>query len=257
MDKSVRAGLVLGCVLVAGCAGTPRMPADFDPRNATVVAATTAPELSLDGPQSKGAGAAKGAAKGGGLGFVIGGVACMGTGIFAPLCLATLVPAGLGIGAVSGAVVGAVTSDSAEDTGLKRQLLAAELSQWMVREPLADQVQQKSRIGRSGLTAAGATPAPAGSPGWQLKIALTELASLGNGPGVPYALQASASMEMVRPGELQPLLVKHYQATSASRMTTADWAANAAGPLRTALDDMKQVLVSQMVSDLAGSPARQ
>ncbi len=255
VGKTTVAGLALACAWVAGCAGIARMPADFELRHATLVTGTASPELSLDGPQSKGSGAATGAAKGGGMGFLIGGLACMGTGPLAPLCLATLVPAGLGIGALSGAAVGSITSESAEHIGVKRQLLAAELTRWMVRQPLAEQVQQK-------LQAAGSSPALSieaaalpSSQRWQLNVALTELATIGNGPGVPFALQASATLEMARPGQPQPLFVKHYQATSANRMTTADWGANTALPLRTALDGLTQVLVAQMVNDLAGTAA--
>lgn len=256
MSHATRTALALACTLLAGCAAAPQLPAEFELRQASAVADTAPPELSLEGPQSKASGAAKGAAKGGSVGFMIGGVACMGTGLLAPLCLAAVVPASLGIGAVTGAVVGAVTAASAQATHDKRQLLSAELAQWQMRTPLAGAVQHQSGLAVAPATGADAGTKPVNPTKWQVKIALTELATVGGGPDKPFAVQASARLQLQRAGVPQPQMVKHYQALSATRMTTAEWGANEAAPLRTMLDELQQGLVAQMVSDLTGLAAR-
>ena len=84
MRFSTANGLLLACAL-AGCAGVPRMPAAFSLGDATLVSDSSEATVTIDGPAGKGGAAAAGAAKGGGAGFLIGGLACLGTGPLAPL----------------------------------------------------------------------------------------------------------------------------------------------------------------------------
>ena len=88
---AVLMALALALAIGMGCTSMPRLPADFDLVNATVVADTEEPALVVDGPAGKGSGAAAGAAVGGGAGFLIGGLACIGAGPLAPLCLGLVV----------------------------------------------------------------------------------------------------------------------------------------------------------------------
>jgi hypothetical protein len=241
---------VAACALIAGCASTPRMPSELDLSRASLVAGAAEPSLALDGPSGKGAGAVTGAAKGGGVGFLVGGVACMGTGPFAPLCLSLMVPASTAIGAVSGAVVGAVRAESADDVAAKRSLLQAELAAPVNHARLATHFQKMSRdmlVVDWPLTPAGAGAA---APDWTVQIAMTELATVGAGADTPYALHASASLEVTRAGAAQPAFVKHYHALTADKLTTSAWQADDAKRIRAALDDMSAQLASKMVNDL-------
>lgn len=242
----------MACALAAGCASTPRMPADFDIFKATIVADATEPALVTDGPSGKGSGAAAGAAIGGGTGFLLGGLACMGAGPLAPLCLGVVVPTGLAVGAVSGALVGAVRSDSAENVQAKRALLAALLQTPTADRGLATRLQHQFRETLVVAIPHGGIHAPVTRPESTLKIVLTELATVGTGPDAPYALQLSARLDALRAGDAQPVFAKHYRASSAQRLTTGDWSAGDAQAALDALDPMVAALVIQMVSDVTG-----
>jgi len=244
--------LALVVALATGCASTPRMPAEFDIVNATIVADAAGPALVIDGPAGKGSGAAAGAAVGGGTGFLIGGLACVGAGPLAPLCLGLVVPTGMAVGAMSGAVVGAVRSDSAENVLAKRALLVTLLKAPAADRGLAARLQQQLRDTLAAATPPGNTTAPVAQPEWTLKIVLTELATVGTGPDAPYALQATARLDASRASAAQPVFVKHYQANSALQRTTAEWRANESQPALYALDGMLATLVAQMAGDMAG-----
>jgi hypothetical protein len=244
--------LALVLALATGCASTPRMPAEFDIVNTTIVADAAEPALVIDGPAGKGSGAAAGAAVGSGTGFLIGGLACVGAGPLAPLCLGLVVPTGMAVGAVSGAVVGAVRSDSAENVLAKRALLTALLKAPAADHGLAARLQQQLRDTLAAATPPGNTTAPVAQPEWTLKIVLTELATVGTGPDAPYALQATARLDVLRASAAQPVFVKHYQASSAHRLTTAEWRADDAQPALDALNAMSARLVTQMAGDMPG-----
>jgi hypothetical protein len=249
MNKRSTAILLAVCALMAGCAGTPRMPSELDLSRATLVAGTAEPLLALDGPSSKSAGAGRGAVAGGGVGFLGGGLACVGFGPLLPFCLSVVVPASIAFGAASGAVVGAVVAESADDVAAKRSLLRTELAAPVNHARLATHFQKMSRDMLAvdwSLTPAGASAAPAD---WTLQIAMTELATVGAGAHT-YALHASASLEVTRAGAAQPAFVNHYHALTADKLTTSGWQADDAKRVRAALDDMSAQLASKMVDDL-------
>jgi hypothetical protein len=250
--KTQFASLLAGvCLLATGCASVPQMPAEFDLGRASIAPSTQAPALALEGPDGKGRGAGVGAAKGGGLGFVIGGLACLGTGPFSALCLGTVVPAGMAVGAASGAVVGAVRAESADDVQAKRSLLQAELATPAVRMQLAAALQQQSReLLLPALPLAGGDAAAA-STEWTLQIAVTEVATVGSGPGVPYALLASARLAVLQRGQTTPVFVNEYQAQTANSLTTPQWAESEGAPLRAALQDLSAKMAAKMLADLA------
>ncbi len=237
------------CLWATGCASVPQMPAEFDLGRAAIAQSAQAPALVLEGPDGKGRGAGAGAAKGGGLGFVIGGLACLGTGPFAALCLGTVVPAGIAVGAASGAVVGAVRAESAEDVQAKRSLLQTELATPAMRAQLGAALQQQSReLLPSALPLAGSNAAPTE---WTIQIAVTEVATVGSGPGVPYALLASARLAVLQRGQATPVFVNEYQAQTATSLTTPQWADSDAAPLRAALQDLSTKMATKMLADLA------
>ena len=251
MNKLSTTLLLAACALAAGCASTQRMPSELDLSRATLVAGTAEASLSIDGESGKGAGAGKGAAQGSGVGLLVGSFACAGAGPLAPFCLVATVPATMAIGAVSGAVVGAVLAESAEDVAARRSLLQAQLAAPANKARLASHFQQMSRSKLAidwPLAPEGANAAP---PDWTLQIALTELATVGAGPHSPFALHASASLEVTRTGAAQPAFVKHYHAITADQLTTSVWRADDAKRVRAALDDMSAQLASKMVHDLS------
>jgi hypothetical protein len=238
------------CAFVAGCASVPQVPAELDLRRAAIVEAPSAPTLVLDGPSGKGSAAGAGAAKGGGIGFVLGGLACLGTGPLAAVCLAAMVPAGAAIGAASGAVVGAVQAEGADEVQAKRELLERELAAQPTR--LATQLQQKLREGlRVEVPIADATATP---PLWTLRVDTHEVGTSGLGSGATYSLQASASLTVARASDAQPAFVKNYQVASNAKLTTAEWSANGGAPVRSALHDLSAGLARMMAADLRAGP---
>ncbi len=238
------------CLLAAGCANRSRLPREVDLSRAAIVSSDADAVLALDGPSGKGSGASAGAVKGGGTGLLIGGLACMAAGPLAPLCMGMVVPTSTAIGAVGGAVVGAVKSEHAEAVDAKRSLLQAELAAPANRARLASHLQQKSRDSLGVELPLADTGADALKPEWALQIVMTQLATVGRGPDAAYSLRASASLEVTRNGDARPVFAKRYQALSTAKLTTAGWSANAAEPVRSALDDMAAILATKMVSDL-------
>jgi hypothetical protein len=240
------------CAFVAGCASVPQVPAELDLRRAAIVEAASAPTLVLDGPSGKGSAAGAGAAKGGGIGFVLGGLACLGTGPLAAVCLAAMVPAGAAIGAASGAVVGAVQAEGADEVQAKRELLERELASSPPTSRLATQLQQELLGGaRVEVPIADATATP---PLWTLRVNTHEVGTSGLESGATYALQASASLTVARAGDAQPAFVKNYQVASNAKLTTAEWGANGGAPVRSALHDLSAGLARMMAADLRAGP---
>jgi hypothetical protein len=237
-------------LLLAGCAGNPRLPSELDLSQASIAAGSSETTLSLAGPSGKGMGAGQGAAKGGGIGLLIGSLACMGTGFLAPLCISTVVPTTTAIGAVSGGVRGAVIAESSDEVEARRHMLQAELEAPATRTRLATQLQQKSRAALAVELPLLDPDAQAARREWTLQVTLTELSTVGSRAGLPYGLHTWASLEVARAGDSQPLFVKHYRAYSIEKYTTAEWQSNDAEPVRIALDRMSAALATKMVSDL-------
>ena len=249
MNRPLFPMLAAACLLGA-CAAAPQMPPEVDLRHAAIMADAAEPALLIDGPSGKAAGAGKDAAKGGGAGFLVSGWACAAAGPLAPLCFITVVPASMAVGAVGGAIIGAVRSESAAGVDEKRSLLQTQLAASAATEQLVAHLQKQSREAAQFELPLAPTVAGAALAKWTLQIALTELATVGSGPDTPYALQASAQMKVVRSGEAQPVFAKQYQSVSAATLKTADWRADEAAPVRHAIDDMSAALAAQMLGDL-------
>jgi hypothetical protein len=251
MNRLFMGWLGAALALLAGCAGNPPMPTELDLSQASLSAGAAETTLSLAGPSGKGMGASKGAAKGSGIGLLIGVLSCAGTGVLAPMCLAMVVPTTTAVGAVSGAVRGAVISDSSEDVDAKRNMLQAELEAPATRRRLVTELQRKSREALAvELPLADPDNAAATPPEWTLHVTLTELSTVGSRAGLPYGLHTWASLEVARAGQTQPVFVKYYRAYSSEKYTTPEWQSNDSEPVRIALDRMSAALAGEMVSDL-------
>jgi hypothetical protein len=236
------------CAFVAGCASVSQVPAELDLRQAAIVEAPSAPTLVLDGPSGKGSAAGAGAAKGVGIGFVLGGLACLGSGPLAAVCLAAMVPAGAAIGAASGAVVGAVRAEGADEVQAKRELLERELAAVPAPDRLATQLQQRLLEGlRVEVPIANANATP---PRWTLHVNTGEVGTSELESGATYALQASASLSVARSGDVQPVFVNQYRVASNAKLTTAEWSANGGAPARRALHELWAGLAKMMADDL-------
>jgi hypothetical protein len=244
------------CLLVAGCASVPRLPTDFSLARTAVVAGAAEPQVAVDGPAGKGNAAAGGATKGGGIGLVFAGLACGASGPFAPLCIAALVPTGVVVGAVGGAAIAAYTADSAGEVEAKRMLLQSALAASNPQVRLVSHLGAQAReLAGIDLQSGDSADAVVRQP-WALRVAVAELATAGSGADVPYALQVSADVNIDKAGGSQHVFVKRYQATSARKLTTPQWALNAAEVARAELDSLLGELAVKMVQDLAPAGTR-
>ena len=247
--------LVLACALATGCASTARLPTAFSLADASLVAEGAEALLVIDGPSGKGSGAGAGAAKGGSTGLLIGGLACMGAGPLAALCIAAVIPATTAIGAVGGAVAGAISTDSAANVEAKRALLASVMPAAASPDGLAARLQQGLHRRRSGESLQAGADGGLPRSAWTLRLGMTELQTLGAGAEAPYALRAVAQLQVLDTGSGSPVFAKAYQAVSPVRLRTAEWSANEALLARQAVEALYSSLAAQMATDLTGGHA--
>ena len=239
------------CLLLAGCSAAPRAPTDFSLARAAVVAGAAEPQITVDGPDGKGRAAAGGAGKGGGVGLLVAGLGCLPAGFLAPACFAMVAPAGLVVGAATGAAVAAHRADSAEEVEAKRELLRSVLIAPDPHSRLARNLATQAReVAGVDLPMADSASA-ADRPAWALRLVVAEFATAGSGSDVPYALQLSANVDVEQTGSAQHVFVKRYQATGATKLTTSQWALNTSDAARTEMDTLMRELAIQMVQDLA------
>ncbi len=245
-----KASLLIVWLWLAGCAGAPTLPSGFDAARSTISRPSGDAVVVIDGASGKLAGAAGAGAKGGGVGLGVGLLGCLGTGLLAPLCWATVVPATTAIGAASGAVVGAVRSESADRIEAKRELLRKALADSAAAERLAAGVRERV-AGRHGAPAAADAAAP-----WQVEVRLSELVTVGGGPDKPYALRAAATVELRRPGAGAPLFVKAYPSRETAARTAEAWAADGARQTLAELDMLVAQLADAIADDLLAASGR-
>lgn len=229
--------LLLLVALATGCAG-PQAPRgvdagaiDFQARNGPV-------EVFVDGPGSKARGARSGAAAGAGVGVLLGGMLCLAAGPLAVLCAG---PA-LGVAAVStatGAVVGAVTAESAAEMQAKQAFLADVLAS----QPFAEQLAARLREGARG----DAATAPAAA--WQAEVRLVELATVGSGQDRPFRLRLLGRLELRAASGGEPLLVKDYEVLARASRRIEDWRSDNGASLRATLAESVDALAAQMLAD--------
>ena len=244
MKPTLKSALALcASALAAACTSTPTLPGDFELKRATLAAGATNTLLVLDGPGSRSGNMGSSALKGSGIGFVLGGLACIGTGPLAPLCLGTLVPASTVVGAASGAAVAAVRSESAADIAQQRAALDEALA---VHPGLSARLTALLQQSSGPPPPAAALPAPE----WQVQVDVTELAAPASGPSAPYALRLAATLTLRRAGIVDPVYLKSYEVASTTALTSEAWRTNAAEPLQGAVNEMLARLAAMMKGDM-------
>jgi hypothetical protein len=238
-------GLLVGCASVRSL---PSLPAGIDLRQAVVEPIGIAPDVQLEETGWASRSARTGGLAGAGIGLGVGGVACLGTGFLAPLCLVTVVPLSTAVGAVGGTAVGAAHSQSAAGVDDKRALLLQEWTAFAGRAPLADALQRRWQLpARDG----AASPAAAPAPVWRLQVGYATLGTVGSGVDQPFSLEATARLAVWRPGDARAAVERTYFAQSAGPMTLAQWRADDAATLRQALDRMAAALAEQIADEVA------
>ncbi len=231
----------LACALGAGCAAVPPPP-DFDPTRAEILAATRPPAIDINGlPGGKLVGAGVGAGTGSGIGTVAGIVACLATGPMAPFCALMLVPTGAAIGAVSGAVVGGIRTESTEAMAIKTKALTDELSDPTYQTLLARQLREAIEAGEGQ-----ATPPPPGIP-WTLDIGIAEVATEGKGR---FALRLLTRMSLRR-GEAVPVWRTAKEVQSNNELTADEWFADDSKTLRSVLRQCVEQAARRLAADLS------
>ncbi len=243
--------LVVVSALAAGCARTPPIPPNFDFVRATIVAGDKSPEVDIDGLSGKGSGAAVGGASGAGAGVVYAAIGCLPAAMFYGACLAAAVPLLGGIGAVGGATVGAVVTQSTASVEEKREMLNEALAAIDARNYLATLIREQVQEGNSAVplvSNTGSAPVP---PDWTMRIALNEVSTdTQGGSGNPYYLLASASLEVMQTGQVEPASRKEYHAQTKEKKTTDEWLSNEEEPVPTVIEYLLTALVSDMLKDV-------
>jgi hypothetical protein len=246
--KRLGAAMALMGALLLGCASAPKLPTGLDPAQVQVEPSTSVRNVQLEEAGWKSRSAQTGGWVGLGVGFGVGGMACMGAGFLAPLCLATLVPLTTVVGAVGGAAAGAAQSHRAPGVEQKQGLLEREWSALAGRAPLEQSLQGALRS-RTNETLAPPAAAPTPAP-WRMQAGYATLGTVGSGADQPFLLQATATLTLWRPGEQRAVAEKVYVAQSADRLTLAQWSADDAQALRRTLDELSSGLATQMVADV-------
>jgi hypothetical protein len=241
---------VLGSLLV-GCAALPSqpsLPAGIDLQQAVVEPLGVVPEVQLEeaGWKSRSTGTAGMA--GAGIGLGLGGLACMGTGPLAPLCLGTVIPLTTAVGAVGGAAAGAAYSHHAPGVEDKRKLLQQEWAALIGRAPLVDALHRRWPLPARDPVAVSAAERPAP---WRLQAGYATLGTVGAGLDQPFALEATARLVVSRPADLRPAVERTYVSQSPNRLTLAQWRADDALALRRTLDALADMLAAQIAEDVA------
>ncbi|MGZ5657900.1 MAG: hypothetical protein ACXWJI_09840 [Caldimonas sp.] len=254
-------------LLAAGCASLPP-PADLDLRGARIAPIAGVPALDVNGlPGGKATGAVVGAGTGSGVGVVSGVLACLSTGPFFPLCIATLVPAGAAIGAATGAVVGGVRTESIDAIATKTRVLNDELVAVSYHELLARRLQEQLRD-ENDVEVALATPLPAMpaadsagpvavDPPWTLEVGVVEVGTEGKGT---FAMRLVTRLALRHSGAA-PVWETRKEVQSETELTTGQWIADDSKALRGVLDLCLRQAASQLAIDLgagrfASPPAR-
>jgi hypothetical protein len=242
-----RAAVAALAGVVAACASVLPLPPDIDLRQATVEPLAIEPEVQLEEAGWRSDAATTGGLAGAGIGLGAGGVACLGTGIFAPLCFVTVVPLTTSVGAVGGAALGAAHSQAGPGVEEKQALLRREWMALGARAPLAVALQRHLAL--------PAADADAPAARWHLQAGYATLGSVGRGLDQPFSVEATARLAVWRADRPRARIERTYVARGAERLTLAQWSADDALALRRALDTLSESLAAQMAAELA-RPAR-
>jgi hypothetical protein len=256
--------LALASAFLVGCANAPKAPPPpgLDLHGAAIVVAAGEPAIDISGlPGGKPVGAGVGAGTGAGSGVVVGAVGCLASGPFYALCLLAVLPATTAVGAATGAVVGAVKTESTDAMALKTAAVKTELGANTTHAVLAQELQTQLHDDFAidlALASALETPLDAAGRPWQIDIALKEVGTEGKSE---YGLRLVAELTLRRPGDPTVVYQTAKEVQSETELTTAAWTADDARAMRGVLNMcMKQVahrlLLDLMPADAsAGRPA--
>lgn len=244
-------GLALAALLASACASSPP-PREFDLRQLRLVVVATPPRLDVNGlPGGKAVGAGVGAGTGSGAGVVVGAVACLATGPFFPLCVASVVPAGALVGAVAGGVVGAVKTESSDAIALKTQVLRDELIATPYPQQLAQRLREALHAERAIDLPVDVEPSAAGAPGaaapWTLEVAVTEVGTEGKSE---FALRLVTRIALRRGDAAAPVWTVAKEVQSETELTTAAWTTDDARALHAVLDRCLAQAAHELLIDL-------
>jgi hypothetical protein len=148
------------------------------------------------------------------------------------------------------AAIGAIVSENAEDVDAKRSMLADALTSLDPDQQLVPLLQQKLIEAFSTGSQPSNNEPKITDTGWQIRIAKTKFSTFGFGTNKPFFLRASADLEILRGSDQDPVFVKSYQFTSASKMSMDEWRVNNDEPVRTTLRDLLVKISSEMSSDV-------
>lgn len=225
--------------MLGGCGTVPPQPLPVIDLAATdFVAATTPIRVELAGPSGKlggiGSAAVTGAGWGLGLGL-LGEMGCSGA-----TCGFTTLFVGMA-GAVSGALVGVVAAENADEIQARRDLLGAAVASNVHTPALTDLLRAQ----------APRRAAAADAGRWQVTAEITSVGNTASGRYTPYAVQMAARLQVRQMGDTAPAAERRFAATSTAAHLTRDWGADGAAPLRRALDECVRALATQMTAALS------
>ncbi len=238
------------CALGAGCASPPP-PAALDLSRARIVPMAAPPALDISGlPGGKAMGAAVGAGAGSGYGALAGGVACLTTGPFLPLCLAVVLPTTTAIGAVSGAAVGAVRTEGTGAIEKKTRVLRDEMAATPYSDMLAGQLRERLAsdvpLGTIGpVAAATALTERDDDRPWTIEVGVTEVGTEGKSE---FALRLVTTVRVHRDGTATFWQVAK-EVQSDRELTIDRWLADDAGALHEVLNRCIEQASRQLKTD--------
>jgi len=244
--------LFIVCAHVVGCVSTPtpKIPQEFDLNYSNIVEDIAPTIIEIDGPEDKGSGAAEGATQCGGEAFAQTLPACVILGPLFPICFMIVVLPATTLSAGTCAAIGAIVSENSEDVDAKRSMLADALTSLDPDQQLVPLLQQKLIEAFSTGSQPSNNEPKTTDAGWQIRIAKTKFSTFGFGINKPFFLRVSADLEILRGDDQEPVFVKSYQFTSASKMSMDEWRVNNDEPVRTTLRDLLVKISSEMSSDV-------
>lgn len=251
--------LVITCAHVLGCVSTPtpKIPQEFELSCSNIVKDVAPTIIEIDGPTDKVTGAASGAAVCGGEAFALTTPACVISGPLFPICFMVVVLPATTLSAGTCAAIGAIFSENSEDVDAKRSMLADALTSLEPDQQLVPLLQQKLIEAFSTGTLPSNNEPKTTDTGCQIRIAKTKFSTFGFGINKPFFLRVSADLEILRGDDQEPIFVKSYQLTSASKMSMDEWRVNNDEPVRTTLRDLLVGISSEMSSYVMLSKKRQ
>ena len=186
---------------------------------------------------------------------------CLGTGPLFALCMLTLVPATVAIGATSGVVAGAVASSGPQPVDPQQAMLSA--------GPTGYQLVFTEQVQRQTLEALGlslpivdlqgvATPLEGGSPDapreWLAIVGVSQFAALKSPPEQPFAIRIEATLRLRRVRDAVPLYVSRHAVLTEATLTTSQWYADGGAALRAGIDASLRRLAAEIAADLGDAP---